>query len=266
MNNLREQFLKNRYNLKIRNYSLFINNYNLFEDTFNKIINAYTNSLNINLYVSYYKDCNELRCKELDLCLKINCNNKLFNKIIIINETEQPIEFINNLDERIIVINNKKRQTFYEFFNIANQYSDENTINILCNSDMIIGENFDKINLKNDEIFFLERYEVDSMINYSKSNSYGSDTWIWKGLFNSKLEIGKYFMGVPCCDYKLTYEFYKNNYKLKNPSVDLKTYHIHITNIRNFTVKDTLQSELFIKVKPSQLDSKFDENEYIIFK
>ena len=115
MNNLKEQFFKNKYYSQIKNNNLFIENYNLYEVTFNKIISAYTNSLNINLYVSYYKDNNELRCKELDLCLKINCNNKLFNKIIIINETEQPIEFINSLDERIVIINNKKRQNFYDF-------------------------------------------------------------------------------------------------------------------------------------------------------
>ena len=266
MNNSKELFLKNKYYSQIKNNNLFKENYNLYEDTFNKIISTYNNNLNINLYVSYYKDNNDIRSKELDLCLKINCKNKLFNKIIIINETELPIDFIDSLDERITIINNKKRQTFYDFFIIANQYSDENTINILCNSDIIIGENFDKINLKNDEIFFLERYEVNNRINYCKLNMNGSDTWIWKGLFNSTLDVGKYFMGVPCCDYKLAYQFYKNNYKLKNPSIDLKSYHIHITNIRNFTNKDTLSSKLFLKLKSSNLDSKFDENEYIFFK
>jgi hypothetical protein len=256
----------NKQTFQLKQYYSKIPNINLLENHLDKIIDIYSNSVNINLYISYYKDKHELRSQELDISLKLNCKNKLFNKIIIINETEVPINFIDNLDDRIIIINNKKRQTYYDFFKLSNIYSDEDTINILCNSDIVIGENFDKINLEKDEVYLLERYEIDNLFNKYILNFNGSDTWIWKGLFDSSLDIGKYYMGIPYCDFKLAAEFYKNKYKLKNPSIDLKTYHLHLSGARNFTENDKVKSDTYIKLKQSKLDSKFDENDYISIK
>jgi hypothetical protein len=253
----------NKQIFQIKKYYSKILNIDISKDYLENIINKYTNNININLYISYYKDKHELRSKELDLCLKLNCKNKLFNKIIIINETEQLIDFIDKLDERIIIINNKKRQTYYDFFKISNIYSDKDTINILCNSDIVIGENFDKINLNNNEVFLLERYEIDNLLNNYCLNFNGSDTWIWKGLFNIDLDIGKYYMGIPYCDYKLAADFYKNKYKLKNPVLDLKTYHIHLSGARNFTENDKVKSDIYLKLKQSKLDSNFNEEDYI---
>lgn len=260
----KENFLKNKYFIKKKNNILLDENKHIVENNFNNIISTYIKNLNYNLYVSYYKDNDVLRCKELDFCLKMNCRNKLFNKIVIINETEEPIDFIDNTDTRIIIINNKKRQTYYDFFKISNIYSDEETINVLCNSDIIIGENFDKINLKKDQIFLLERYEIDNNGFHLKIDLNGSDTWIWKGLFDTKLDIGQYYMGLPYCDFKLASDFFKNNFKLKNPMIDLKTYHIHLSGIRNFTDLDKVKSFLYLKLKQSKLDEIFNEKDYII--
>jgi len=253
----------NKQIFQIKKYYSKILNIDISKDYLENIINKYTNNININLYISYYKDKHELRSKELDLCLKLNCKNKLFNKIIIINETEQLIDFIDKLDERIIIINNKKRQTYYDFFKISNIYSDKDTINILCNSDIVIGENFDKINLNNNEVFLLERYEIDNLLNNYCLNFNGSDTWIWKGLFDIELDIGKYYMGIPYCDFKLAADFFKNKYKLKNPVFDLKTYHIHLSGARNFTDNDKVKSDIYLKLKQSKLDNNFNEDDYI---
>ena len=214
------------------NYDLIIN---ILTDKINRSID--NNKSKINLIVSYYKDKHLERCKEIDICLKLNCSNNLFNKIIILNETNEDIDWI-KCDDRIIILNIKNRLMFCDFFNYANIYSDNDTINILINSDIVIGENFNNINLylKNDELFMLTRYDIlfDGSIKFN--DDYGSfDTWIWKGYIQNK-DIGKYYMGVPCCDVLLSYEFYSNNYKLKNPCFDLKTYHIHNTNIRNYTI------------------------------
>jgi len=247
----------------VKQYYSKIPNINSLEHNLEDIVKLYTNNLDINLYISYYKDKHELRYQELDLCLKLNCKNKLFSKIIIINETEQLIDFIDNLDERITIINNKKRQTYYDFFKISNIYSDTDTINILCNSDIVIGENFDKINLENNEVYLLERYEINNLLNKYCLNFNGSDTWIWKGLFDINLDIGKYYMGIPYCDFKLAADFYKNKYKLKNPVLDLKTYHIHLSGARNFTENDKVKSDIYLKLKQSKLDKKFDEEDYI---
>jgi hypothetical protein len=237
--------------------------YSLIENILAEKINRYKDKLNINLIVSYYKDKHIERCKELDLCLKLNCSNKLFNKIIILNETGQEIDWIKS-DDRITILNITNRLMFCDFFNYANKYSNNDTINILINSDIVIGENFN-INLNNDEIYVLTRYDLlyDGSIKFN--DDYGSfDTWIWKGLIKNN-DIGKYYMGVPCCDVLLSYEFHKDNYKLKNPCLDLKTYHVHNTNIRNYTILHKIDNEKYMKVIHTNLDTDFTINDYIIF-
>ena len=88
----------NKQIFQLKQYYSKIPNINILKDDLQKIVNTYINlnNLNINLYISYYKDKDEIRSKELNLCLKLNCSSKLFNKIIILNETEELIDFIDN--------------------------------------------------------------------------------------------------------------------------------------------------------------------------
>ena len=265
-----ESYLKNKY---IQTYSNL--NYDLtnIENKLSTIIscmntntntntNTSTNSntTNINLIVSYYKNT---RNHEIDLCLKLNCSNKLFNKIIIVNETMTDIPFIDKNDKRIIIINNNNRLTYKDFFNYSNQYTSEDTINILINSDIVIGENFcllhEKMQLN--ELFFLTRYDIDKYAQISLCNLLGCDTWIWKNRI--ECDVGNYFLGKPYCDFKLAYEFYKIGYKIKNASLDLKTYHIHNINIRNYNHSERIKGDKFLKIKYSKLNSEFSENDYI---
>jgi len=70
-------------------------------------------------------------------------------------------------------------------------------------------------------------------------------------------------MGETCCDVRLSLEFHNNGYKLKNPCLDLKTYHIHLTEIRNYFAILTLKRQKadIMKVKFSSLDTQFNEND-----
>jgi hypothetical protein len=251
--------------------SLINQEYNLLniENTINNIIKTYNinkvtlQNNKINLILGYYKNDNTLRSTEIDLCLKLNCTNQLFNKIIIINETMIDIPFIDKNDNRIIIINNNNRLTYKNFFNYANQYSSEDTINILINSDIVIGENFcllyEKMQLN--ELYFLTRYDIDKYAQISLCNLLGCDTWIWKNRIDH--DVGNYFLGKPYCDFKLSYEFYKIGYKIRNPSLDLKTYHLHNINIRNYDNSERIKGDKFLKIKYSKLDSEFSENDYI---
>ena len=213
-------------------------------------VNQYKETRNINLIINYYNDLNPDRSAEIDLCLKLNCINKLFNRIIIINETMKDIDFIDKSD-RIIIINKPKRLTFNEIFNISNDYCLENTINILINSDIVIGEKFDNIKLEYAEwVFVLSRYNIldNGTINFC--NDPGSfDTWIWEGKL--KHNIGNYLMGKPNCDVLLANEL-SRYYKIKNPSNDLKTYHVHNTNIRNYNISEKIDGK-YLKVKITDL-------------
>jgi len=217
----------------------------------------------INLTVGYYKNDNILRSAEIDLCLKLNCINQLFNKIIIVNETMIDIPFIDKNDNRIIIINNPNRLTYKDFFNYSNQYTSENTINILINSDIVIGGNFYLLyeNMQLNELYFLTRYDINKYGQISLCHLLGCDTWIWKNCINCN--VGNYYLGKPYCDFKLAYELYKIGYTIKNPSLTLKTYHIHNINIRNYNDSEKINGDKFLKIKHSELESEHSESNYI---
>ena len=80
----KETYLRNKF-INRHQFQTFNFNYSKIEDTLTNIISNYTEKQNINLIINYYNDKHPDRSKEIDLSLKLNCNNKLFNKIIIIN-------------------------------------------------------------------------------------------------------------------------------------------------------------------------------------
>jgi hypothetical protein len=254
---LRMNFIKNRN--KNINLTYFNYDYSLIEDYLTKIVSEYTEKKNFNLIISYYKSKNIDRNKEIDLTIKLNLQNKLFNKIIVIDDTNQ---FINNSgNDNVIIIKDNRRLLFNDFFIYANEFSDDDTITILCNSDIIIGENFDKITLNDKEMLFLSRYEMLLDTKNELNSDFGSfDTWVWKGKILEN--IGKFRMGIGACDVRLAREFYDCNYILKNPSIDLKTYHLHCTNIRYWLTEGNAPGPC-LKIKHSKLEDKFSKDDYI---
>jgi hypothetical protein len=235
--------------------------YTEIENNLNKIVTSYTEKKNINLIISYYKSKHAERNKEIHLAIKLNLQNKLFNKIIIIDET---CEFsYEGENSHVIIIKDNRRLHFNDFFKYANQYTENDTINILCNSDIVIGDNFDKINLEDKEMLFLTRYEMLVDGKNELNSDFGSfDTWIWKGKIIES--VGNFKMGIGCCDVVLASDMYKNKYLLKNPSLDLKTYHIHCSNIRFWiTESSVIGGEHAMKIKHSKLDEIYNKDDYI---
>ena len=89
----------------------------------------------INLFTSYYKDKNSERQKEIDFCLDKNISNGFIDKIYILSETDD-VPFTSN---KLKIITHK-RPTFKDFFNIINEFTKEDDINILTNTDIFLDE------------------------------------------------------------------------------------------------------------------------------
>lgn len=205
------------------------------------IVNSYTEQKQIHLFVSYYVDSNPTRAAEINACLQLNCQNRLFQKIIIINESTADIAGITP-SERIVILHNPSRLRFCDFFAYANTFTQEDTINILINSDIVLGENFNAIALKPKQAFCISRHEFLGQGNYAVLVGGGShDCWIWRGHMSEA--IGVFFMGKFFCDGVLCNQMYEREYELKNPMLDLKIYHVHCTNIRNYSYHDRIHGQ-----------------------
>jgi len=258
---LKRMFIQNRN----KNINLIYYNYDYshIEKYLTNIVKTYDSGekKNMNLIISYYKSPNIDRNKEIDLTIKINLQNKLFNKIIVIDHTNKFTYSNENANDNVLILRDGRRLLFSDFFKYANEHCDDNTINVLCNSDIVIGENFDKINISDKEMLLLSRYEMLLDTKNELNPDFGSfDTWIWKGKIQTN--IGLYRMGIGACDVRLAREMDDISYKLKNPSIDLKTYHLHCTNIRYWWTEGNAPGKC-LKIKHSKLDGVYTKDDYV---
>lgn len=212
-------------------------------DTIQNLNYFIKNKNKINLYFSYYTDKNKERQQEIDKCLEINLSNPLFNKIIIIDESENS-NIIKTLIDKyeikipIFIINTKNRYKFCDYFNISNTYfTKESDINILINSDIILSRGFNEINLSENQMICLSRYNINKNNTISMDVGGGShDCWIWKGKIKGgdDKSIGNFYTGKFLCDGVLANQLYNKGYLLKNPCKGLIIYHYHVSEIRHY--------------------------------
>tara|TARA_R110001583_G_scaffold57898_2_gene172992 strand:- start:146 stop:790 length:645 start_codon:yes stop_codon:yes gene_type:complete len=193
----------------------------------------------IRLITSYYTDKDDNRQLELDAAIDANINNSYIDEVIILSETSDT----NHLKHSKVTILSSNRPTFKDFFNIINERTKDDDINILINTDIYVDDtlfNLFKLNLDN-KILCLLRWEYNNgtpMIAIPRSDC--QDTWIWKGemrtLSNSNFHLGK--LG---CDNRIAWEFENSGYVLENPCTTIKTIHLHTTQKRNYS--ETLVGE-----------------------
>lgn len=171
----------------------------------------------MNLFVNTYTDKDPVRDFELKGCLDINKRNCLFN-----------------------VYEMDGRPTFKNFFNAINAITLPNEINIIINSDIYFSEPFDYeeiVKIQPSECYALSRWDIQpdgSAVHYQNSGS--QDTWIFRGTIRM-VEGANFTQGVAGCDNKIAYLLQQAGYIVTNPSTRIKTYHLHLSNVRNYIHK-----------------------------
>lgn len=200
-----------------------------------------------NLIVNYYRDKVVERTNELDFCILENIKNELIDNIVVIaNQSD-----MNHLDsicpseskQKMIPIITGDRPSFNDYFRITSIFSDENNINIISNLDIIIpAESLIAIPYymtTEKTCLALSRWDINNGAAYKNNSTLfdrwdSQDTWVFKGgvpiIADADIQLGK-----AGCDNKIAYLLEQSGYNVINPSKTIKTYHLHLTNIRNYT-------------------------------
>ena len=181
----------------------------------------------MNYYVEYWDCGNEDRNFEVITCINKNIKSNFFDNIFIFSEKEE---------QRLLEKPIKSPRVTY-------QYVFDNSIegiNVFCNSDIEFDETIKLAeNMEHDEFYALTRYE-DNMKLHKFDDPYkgqdSQDVWIWRDA--CKIKDANFSLGLPGCDNKIAYFAAMNVYKVKNPSLSIKTYHRHTTNIRDGSSAD----------------------------
>lgn len=168
----------------------------------------------MNLFVNYYVDKNPERNQELITCFE---NNLKLEKTLLI----YPIQ---------------GRPTFKDFFNAINKVTLPTDINIIANSDIYFQElDYNHFqHLTPNDCYALSRWDVQpdgSAIHYNNSGS--QDTWIFRGAIKM-VEGANFTQGIAGCDNKIAYLLKQAGYNVTNPSLSIKTYHLHLSGIRSY--------------------------------
>lgn len=201
----------------------------------------------INLYISYYVDAHRNRHTENVLCLLNNVRNREITRLIIICDKKSSVslkKILGNNDlmlcdqHKVKILEYEERPTYNFKFNLTSDYQED--INIISNSDIT----FDEVSLRKlkdynwgNKCMALTRWDYltadmskTAVKFYNRRDS--QDVWIVKGRFKNIPEAD-FCLGKRGCDNKIAYLLSKY-YDVINPSRTIKTFHLHLTNIRNY--------------------------------
>jgi len=206
---------------------------------------------NINIFCQYFVHPNKERQLEFEQCLKSNVDNNSITYIYLLNERIYTNEELGVASDKIIQVDIKNRLKFKDVF----EYINSNNIqgyNVIINSDIFFDETIKKLFYTdihlNKKMYALLRYDYDET-KTPKAVLFGNrgdsqDTWIIHSNFNigeKECKIFNFEFGRPGCDNKMTYLMSTLGFNVLNDPEYIKTYHLHNTNIRNYTNADSIK-------------------------
>ena len=157
----------------------------------------------VNLFFNWYEHIE--RQHEIDLCLQKN--KEVFDNVIVV----------------------EGRPTFSELFALTNDYP--NDVNCFCNSDIYFPSTEILNKIKYNECWALSRYDIIKRKEVLFARRDSQDSWIFRGVV--KNVVADFTKGKWGCDNRLAYEIQKSGYNIHNPSMTVKTIHVHSSNKRN---------------------------------
>lgn len=183
----------------------------------------------MNLFVNTYTDADPERNQELQDCLSINKQHPM-----------------------LTVYELSGRPTYNDFFTYINGVTQPEEINIIINSDIYfkdLGYN-QFTNLDFNSCYALTRWEIlEDGAEQFYNNSGSQDAWIFRGKIKP-VKGADFTQGVAGCDNKIAYLLEQAGYKVTNPSLSIKTYHLHKSDVRHYNKIPPGQKDIYRLPRP----------------
>jgi hypothetical protein len=216
----------------------------------------------IYIFTQFYIPKEANRIKEVNDTLKNNINNKFVKKVVLLNEriyTTQELGLSDTSKIEQIVI--KDRLTYTLFFYYASQCNYKGYL-LLANSDIFFDEtleNLYKTVLSTEKSCFTQlRFEYNKKLFGPRSDS--QDSWLFhSNHLPSSHMMYNFQLGQPGCDNKITFWLFKNGYKIYNEPFRIKTYHMHMSEIRHYGGRDIIPGP-YIHPVPLLSDNFYNKN------
>ena len=193
--------------------------------------------MSIVLFTSYYEHADMSRQKEIEECLTRNIQCESIKTIVNMGPS-----FYDNPK----VINIKiERPTYKEVIDEMLKPEYNFDYYIVANTDIYFTSEIESIfsvNFTNRRVLCLSRWDVQADGTaklYPQPES--QDTWIFKGKPPGNFNNINFHFGKPGCDNRFAFEILHSGLTPFNPCKSVKTYHLHLSNVRSYTQKDFLK-------------------------
>lgn len=199
-----------------------------------------------NLYISLYQITDTSRFGELLACL--NKNLSLFDRVFILSEAGLEIgKFGVFKSSKIILLPVTVRPTFRHFFHAMQKTAGDQDVNVVANSDIYF-ENLE-FDIQPMQCYALTRYDAYTGVFLNRIDS--QDVWVFRGKLPHLNFYCSFLMGIPGCDNRLAWELANIGYTVTNPSLTIRTFHMH----KRPTMHDrnNVISPPYFKITPSSL-------------
>jgi hypothetical protein len=221
----------------------------------------YKNNDDIFLIYQFFIHPSDERNEEIKYCLKRNVELGFFKKIILLNEriySQKELGLTIDEMDMILQVNIKHRLKYNSVFTQVNLLKLNGYI-VFCNADIFFDKSIlnvyrSRLSTKN-IIYTLLRFNFNTddetdkaklfcFKNDNKPRHDSQDSWIYHtsqlNVTNNLLKDSNFQLGMPGCDNKITFVMSHNNMKCVNEPYNIRTYHYHKTEIRNYSRKDLI--------------------------
>ena len=223
------------------------------------------------LITQFFRHQNPVRHAEILSCLERNIKCPYLDRIILLNEKDLSKDWNalpgSNKVNQIII---KQRLTYANFLQFVHDEVPSNVFTILSNADIYFGRSLlDLYDIDfNGRTMALLRWddpgtgEEDATIFGPRADS--QDSWIFLSdtlrQTNWPYPTFDFPLGHPGCDNAFGAHLLRNHVVLSNPALSFKTYHLHNSDVRNYSKKDIIRSDLYINLVPTYIiDTKQEQ-------
>ena len=206
----------------------------------------------MNLFIEYHESKDLRRRGEFLVCLNENLKNEHIKRVHVFVEHGSELNIIS---VKLFVNEVKERPTFKTVFDYCNEHLAGQTCIIAC-ADIILGDDIKLLNTNIDNTFVaLTRWNIKYDGNkYSEefyNNAASQDVWAFKAPIKVNDEMNFNFGACWGCDNKIAYLVGKEGYKVKNPSLQIKTKHLHTNDYRSVMPQDKKLGGPYLCLEPN---------------
>lgn len=201
----------------------------------------------IHVLVERYSDADLMRQKELDICLDKNLAN---TEIEAVWAFGLPADIASSpIHPKLHTVSARERMTFSDFFDFASERL-SGRICVVANADIYFDETIayaKRLNLGNYSLT-LTRWDVldnGAATFFGRADS--ADSWFF--LSPIRIPQANFVLGVPGCDNRVARLLRDHGRAVINPSLTIKSFHLHRSKHRNYTARDRVPGP-YLYVRP----------------